>query len=402
MDQSNASLRSFLLRVSGAVSMAYVVGCSSTPTPDPTAETGTDAGDAVVLADSGSDMPQDSVTADTVDAAKTDVQADAAKTDVPVDAAKDTAPDAITDAAPDATKDAVPDVPTPDVGSVDAPSGLADSESDGAGGSAEVCGAGLIFQGGKCSPSTAGLHVGEAETTATGTVPLYLVPPNNLLVNPGAEVGDLSGWSATDGGDPWIVVAGGAPFGGRLFRGSYAWGTLSQTVDFIASGVSALDLDAGIPLHFGVFGVGWGFGSSSGKLDTIKLDIAYLDASGTSLGTWSSGDLALAVGTWGNAGVDTVTYPVGTRKALFTISSIDGEYWKDNYAASIDGANASVGMLEVRVRNSDGAWTAWQPFTSTIGSWSLSGGPGSKTVQVEFRDGSGVSLGVISDTITVQ
>ncbi len=404
------------VRLSLVFAVACAAGCGSTKATEPTVEAGDDTSDATLQIDVSGDMAQDAVKADTAgDAGKLDVAADAkvdATQDAAPDVAKDVAPDVAKDVAPDVAKDVVQDVaadvgsdaPVVDAGPIDAGAGDAGSDagtSDG-GGTVAGCGVGLISKDGKCSPTTAGLHVGDAESIATNTVSLYLVPPNNLLVNPGAEGGDLSGWTPTDGGDPWQVNVGDAPFGGRYFRGSYAWGYLAQTVDFVASGINPNDLDAGTPLHFGVFGIGWGFPSSAAKLDTIKLDIAYQDATGTQLGTWSSGELTLPIGTWGSVGVDTVTYPLGTRKAVFTIGSIDGEYWKGSYAATIDGANASVGALDVRVSNGDGTWTPWQPFTSTIGNWSLSAGAGLKTVQIEFRDGNGTSLGVITDTVSVQ
>lgn len=289
-----------------------------------------------------------------------------------------------------------------DAADVAAPDGGGDSAGSDAGPVAGACTAGTIWLKNTCVASSATLRAGDAETTASNTIPLHLLPPGNLLVNGGAESGDFSGWTTTTGGDPWVVITGDAPFGGRFFRGSFAWGYLSQTVDFTAAGISATDLDAGVVLHFGVFGVGWGFVSSAGKLDTFKLDLSFQDAAGAELGTWSSGDVALKVDEWGVASVDTTTYPVGTRKASFRIGAIDGEYWKGTYGPSIDGASVAVGGLDIRISNGDGSWSAWSPFTAQVATWALTPGAGLKTVQVEFRDAQGVSLGVVTDTVTVQ
>ncbi len=44
---------------------------------------------------------------------------------------------------------------------------------------------------------------------------------------------------------------------------------------------------------------------------------------------------------------------------------------------------------EMRLRNEAGPWGAWQPFSSNVG-WILSGGDGTKTVNVELRNGATV------------
>jgi hypothetical protein len=53
----------------------------------------------------------------------------------------------------------------------------------------------------------------------------------NLLTNPGAETGDMSGWNILqNGGNGWAVQTGGYE-GSQTFVTSYAWGKRSQTVD---------------------------------------------------------------------------------------------------------------------------------------------------------------------------
>ncbi len=400
-----------------ALALWLLTACGTAATPTPAATTD-DAADAALSLDIGAgatdaaaDTAPDGAAEPDV-AAKPDAAADVAATpDVPPakDVAADTAPDAATTPdVPDAAAevaDAVVDANPPDVASADVPAvdAAGDTTDATSGPTVAGCASGLIWQNGKCGTSTAALHAGDAETVTGSTVTLYLTPPGNLLVNGGAETGDLSGWTVTNGGDPWQVGSGSAAaFGGRYFRGSYAWGYLAQTVDLLAAGVNAADLDAGIPLHFSLFGIGWGFTSSAGKLDTIRLDVAFQDATGTQLGTWSSGDITLAVGAWGVGAVDTTTYPVGTRKAVVTLGSIDGEYWAGNYGPTVDGGNLSVGALDIRISNGDGVWSAWQPFSASVSGWALTAGAGAKTVQVEFRDGTGTSLGIVTDTVTAQ
>lgn len=52
--------------------------------------------------------------------------------------------------------------------------------------------------------------------------------------------------------------------------------------------------------------------------------------------------------------------------------------------------------VDMRLRNEAGTWTAWQPFSSTV-NWVLSAGDGTKTVNVELRNGATVRSA--SDTI---
>jgi uncharacterized protein YkwD len=51
---------------------------------------------------------------------------------------------------------------------------------------------------------------------------------------------------------------------------------------------------------------------------------------------------------------------------------------------------------EMRIRNSGGVWTAWQPFAADV-SWQLTPGPGVRQVDVEIR--SGATVRSASDTI---
>jgi uncharacterized protein YkwD len=59
-------------------------------------------------------------------------------------------------------------------------------------------------------------------------------------------------------------------------------------------------------------------------------------------------------------------------------------------AASTDSRDVSLYLYgdwqEMRLRNDDGAWTAWQPFQSAL-SWTLAAGRGDHTVSAELRDG---------------
>lgn len=55
---------------------------------------------------------------------------------------------------------------------------------------------------------------------------------------------------------------------------------------------------------------------------------------------------------------------------------------------------------EMRLNNDGGAWTAWQPFSANVANWQLSAGNGTKTVNVELRNGATVRTA--SDTIMLE
>ncbi|MEZ5591505.1 MAG: CAP domain-containing protein [Gammaproteobacteria bacterium] len=55
---------------------------------------------------------------------------------------------------------------------------------------------------------------------------------------------------------------------------------------------------------------------------------------------------------------------------------------------------------EMRLNNDGGTWTAWQPFSANVANWQLSAGNGTKTVNVELRNGATVRTA--SDTIILE
>ncbi len=86
-------------------------------------------------------------------------------------------------------------------------------------------------------------------------------PTGNLLTNPGAETGDLSGWSIIEnGGNGWLAmdqttgndgyqVIDHAHSGTWWFGTSYDWDTRSQTVDLLAQGYTTDYLDTSPPIQ---------------------------------------------------------------------------------------------------------------------------------------------------------
>lgn len=87
-----------------------------------------------------------------------------------------------------------------------------------------------------------------------------------------------------------------------------------------------------------------------------------------------------------NFGLRSTVYPVVVDREAYQTATVD----VDLYLYGTGWAS------EMRVRNSGGAWTAWQPFAANV-AWQLTPGPGVRQVDVEIRSGSTVRTA--SDTI---
>jgi hypothetical protein len=150
------------------------------------------------------------------------------------------------------------------------------------------------------------------------------VVTSNLLANPGAETGNLNSWTVIVGApfaDNGTFDAGINPrTGGFDFTGGSAnpLGQLSQSVDLIASGqVTALQLDAGTVTADASF---WEQGLNQGSpSDNAAINITFLDAGSTVLGTVTSATVDSHTGFWTNGTLSSIAVPVGTRFITYTM-----------------------------------------------------------------------------------
>jgi hypothetical protein len=69
---------------------------------------------------------------------------------------------------------------------------------------------------------------------------------SNLLINPGAETGDMTGWSVTaNGGNGWALSLGSlVHFGSYSFATSFGWDIPNQTEYLLAADLTAAEPDA--------------------------------------------------------------------------------------------------------------------------------------------------------------
>ena len=134
------------------------------------------------------------------------------------------------------------------------------------------------------------------------------------VVNPGAEAGDTSGWTTTgtwDAGTAEGTIAG--PHGGSFYF-SATGGTdpaiLEQTVDLLAQGFTAVELDTSATFDAGVWA------ASEYQSDTGELKLQFLDAAGADVGSaFTTGEFGPNDGTWVERTLSG-DVPAGARQVL--------------------------------------------------------------------------------------
>lgn len=66
--------------------------------------------------------------------------------------------------------------------------------------------------------------------------------------------------------------------------------------------------------------------------------------------------------------------------------------------AAVQVTSAVEGATAMSVRDADGAWGAWQPYSSTV-AWTMAAGDGTRTVEVRYRNGFGELLTLQDDIL---
>ena len=147
----------------------------------------------------------------------------------------------------------------------------------------------------------------------------------NLLVNPGAEAGNIANWTPTGPGSPTVDSGSFDPginphTGGYDFVGlNGASDSLSQTVSLLTQGVTAATLDSGTVMASLSF---WEQGLDQGTpSDDASVTLVFLSASGATLGTVNSGEVDSHNLTWENF-TGSYPIPVGTRSITYTMNFI--------------------------------------------------------------------------------
>jgi PEP-CTERM motif len=152
----------------------------------------------------------------------------------------------------------------------------------------------------------------------------------NLLTNPGAEDGNLTGWISAGPSQAFVdngsFDAGINPntgvfdFAGGAGSSSGASGTLTQVVTLVGvQGISAALIDSGVLLaNLQFFEQGLNQGVPS---DDALVSLLFLDGSNATISSVSSGAIDSHGGTWQNFS-NTDAIPVGTRSIAYQMMFI--------------------------------------------------------------------------------
>ncbi len=186
----------------------------------------------------------------------------------------------------------------------------------------------------------------------SGSVAAQSYNPNfgrNLLANPGAETGDLTGWTILqNGGDGWRVRDSGAHTGQSAFQVSYDWCRKYQVIDLVAEGFTEQELDEGQNVYISDWFSGIGVNPSQ-TLDYGQLKVELRDASHNVIASYDSGVFTTpeAPTPYGTNYVEYShvfeDYGAGLRYIYFEHGGIDTEYWAGHYGTLIDSASVVIG-----------------------------------------------------------
>jgi hypothetical protein len=176
------------------------------------------------------------------------------------------------------------------------------------------------------------------------------VPTHNLLTNPGAESGDLSGWAIlANGGNGWGIwgvdttAYEGPHEGNHCFLTSYSWCKRSQEIDLQARGYTEAQLD-GSP-HVKV--EEW-FGQANPYCrGRYYLKIELRDTNHTVITSWDSGEhyttwRGNGLLSWDKLSHEFSNYGTGLRYIYWEDGGIDEKWWAGYYGAKLDSASLTL------------------------------------------------------------
>jgi len=175
---------------------------------------------------------------------------------------------------------------------------------------------------------------------------IYVTVGQNILTNPDAETGDMSGWTIiANGGDGWKVDEyGSGPYEGTYsFRTSYEWCKRSQEVDLLAKGYTEAQLDTAPT----VCAKEW-FGQANPYCKgRYYLKVELRDEDHNAIASWDSGVhwttwRGSGPASWDQLSHDFSGYGPGLRYIYWEDGGTDEKWWKWWYGAKLDAASLIV------------------------------------------------------------
>lgn len=178
--------------------------------------------------------------------------------------------------------------------------------------------------------------------------PLYagITAGQNLLTN-GSATGPLTdGWTIlAAGGQGWARTgSGGNDSVGGYFITSHQLCQRSQTIDLLAKGATAAELDAAPPIRVSE-AISSYVGGNNGTTDYYYLRVELRDAAGNAIARWDAGTSAAmktVSGSWITESHEFRDYGPGVRSIYFEDGGRDGGNWLDHYGSHHDAARVEI------------------------------------------------------------
>lgn len=185
-----------------------------------------------------------------------------------------------------------------------------------------------------------------AEKIAASVCLFFLLVPHvlaasNLLENPGAEVGNLSGWTVVNGGSGWSVTTSPVYEGSKSFIASYNWGKLSQEIDLVSRGLTESVLDSQPEVNYSTFVRALTGFKTGCDTDPYSFKIELRNAGHTAITSFDTGNQN-ASSTWTEISGSFNGYGTGLRYIYFEQRGSDCEFWLGNYGSIFDNASLSL------------------------------------------------------------
>ncbi len=177
-----------------------------------------------------------------------------------------------------------------------------------------------------------------------------VIPPAlanvNLLVNPGGELGDQTGWEVlTAGGDGFDAMAGTPHSGSFEFGTSYGQSERRQILDLVALGFTPAQLDAEPEVRVGEW-----LREVCATGDPYSVSVQLLTDQRVVLDEWGQSGVSAAPGVgcdyaddlWFELRHPFRAYGPGLRFIVFSDGGYDSEFWGGFYGMRFDDAWVSL------------------------------------------------------------
>jgi hypothetical protein len=184
-------------------------------------------------------------------------------------------------------------------------------------------------------------HYGPALDNAVLSVRSPAEAPN-LLTNPEAEWGDMSGWFLTENGGNGWAVGGGGLNGSQAFYTSWGWNRRVQEIDLVGRGYATSLLDRAPPVVVSEW-----FRRNYCP-DRYYLKVSLLNASRQVVGSWdsgeqrTSGECGYGGEAWHHLFHVFTGYGPGVRYIRWEDGGVDTEFWWGHYGAVLDDAHLAL------------------------------------------------------------